>query len=199
MNSAPDRRTLPEARDGAVSRRPHLVLVAVATLVAVLELGATIGSVGGDPFAPVEGWTRTRATDIWAFALLVVGCGALFGLRRFPSVATLLAAVSYCVFMLAGYEFGMSLPAMAAVFLLVAGGGHRMVAVVAAAACVVSTLVWVDARADGVADPGVTMLTWVAFGTVAAVFFFVPLLVGEIVRTRRQLAQVASAPRESVS
>ncbi|QVQ50896.1 hypothetical protein J4H86_18810 [Spiractinospora alimapuensis] len=199
MTRAHDRPTFPRAGDQDTSRRSARVLVVVAVVVAVLELGATIGSVGGEPFAPVEGWTPTRATDLWAFALLVVGCGALFGLRRSPSLATAVAAVAYGAFMLLGYEFGMSLPAMAAVFLLVAWGGSRTVAVVAAMACLASTLLWVNTRAEGVADPGVSMLIWVAFGTVAAVFFYAPILVAEIVRTRRLLTRGAPASQESAS
>ncbi len=53
-------------------------------------------------------------------------------------------------------------------------------------------LVWVAHRTTSITEPGVALLAWVAFGTVLAVFFFLPLLVGELVRTRSMLREAES-------
>lgn len=169
----------------------------VALVVLIIELGATIGTVTGDPFDPVAGWGPTRPADALAFALVVLGCAALALFDRFPLTVAMIATASYVVFALRDHELGMFLPPMVAVFALVAQARHRLAAILCALASLAAALVWVSHRVAAITEPGVALLAWVAFGSVLAAFFFAPLLAGEIVRARTELRQaqsVADAP-----
>lgn len=172
--------------------RRTLVWAIVAIVVTVIELGATIGTVTGDPFAPVAGWGPTRPVDALAFATVVVGCTALAAFHRFPFTVAMIATASYVVFALRDHELGMFLPPMVAVFALAALTRHRLAAVACALASLATALTWVAHRAATIAEPGAALLAWVAFGTVLTAFFAVPLLVGEIVRTRSMLREARS-------
>jgi len=172
-------------------KRPAPVgMIVVVAVVAVIEFAATYASLDAAPMSPVEGWGLTRPTDWVSFALVALGCTALFVLRRFPATATIGSAVAYCAFILRDYEFGMSLPVMVAIY-VVSARGHRATALIAALCSVAASLVWVADRAAPVVDPGVSTLIWVAFGTVLSVFFFAPFVVGEIARLRRTTKQPA--------
>lgn len=169
-------------------RRPtHLGLLAVAVLVTAIEMSATYSSLRGEPMTLVDEWTPARPGDAIALVLTGVGCGALFAIRRFPRTATVVAVASYGGFVWRDYDFGMTLPAMVAIFVLVAMEGRRLAATSAALACLLASLWWVSGRADSVSDSGIATLIWVAFGTVSTVFFLAPLLLGEIVRLRTAL------------
>ena len=168
-------------------KRRTSALVVLAVVVLLIELGATYGSVSGDRFAPVAQWGLTRPTDGFAFALVVIGCGALCFLGRFPLPSSAVATASYVAFALRDYELGMFLPPMVVVFVLVARRGARLAAALCALVSLAAGLVWVSHRAGTLADSGTALLTWVAFGTVLAVFFVVPFLLGEIVRLRSLL------------
>lgn len=174
------------ARPAHLTRRT-LIWPTVALVVLVIELGATIGTVTGDPFTPVDGWGETRPADALAFAMVTLGCVALGFLGRFPRSGAIIATASYVAFALRDHELGMFLPPMVAVFALAALSRHRLVATLCALASLAAALVWVAHRAATITEPGVDLLTWVAFGTVLAAFFLVPLLVGEIIRTRSEL------------
>lgn len=169
---------------GPTMTRRTLIWTAVALIVLLVELGATIGGTTGEPFAPVDGWGPTRSADAFTFVTVVLGCAALAIFGRFPLTAAAVATASYLVFALLDHELGMFLPPMVAVFGLAARAGHRLAAVLCAAASLAVGLVWVSGRAAPIAEPGVALLAWVAFGSVLASFFLVPLLVGEIVRAR---------------
>ncbi|MGO2111980.1 MAG: hypothetical protein ACTH31_10230 [Pseudoclavibacter sp.] len=174
-------------------RRRTRALTISALGVLIIELGATLGTVFGTPFAPVDGWGPTRPADVLAFVMVVVGCGALMFFSRFPRTAAAIATASYLVFALRDHELGMFLPPMVAIFALAALARHRLAAVVVALASLGASLVWVGHRADSIADPGIALLVWVAFGSVLAAFFVMPLVVGEIVRTRTELRETRSA------
>jgi hypothetical protein len=87
----------------------------------------------------------------------------------------------------------MTLPAMVAVFILALRGQRRIIAVVAALACLAASLVWVAQRTSTIADDGVPLLAWTAFGTVSAVFFLVPMLLGDLIRVRIRLRAPVTA------
>lgn len=176
-----------ERGDRVSVMRRAATLVTIAVVVLLIEFGATYGSVTGDPFVPVEQWGPTRPTDGLAFAMVILGCGALAFLGRFPFIAASVATASYCAFALRDYELGMFLAPMVAIFLLVATRGSRLAAALCALASLAAGLLWVDSRAETLTDSGTALLTWVAFGTVLAAFFIVPFLLGEIVRLRSLL------------
>ncbi|WP_147916129.1 hypothetical protein [Ruania zhangjianzhongii] len=176
-----------------VTRRRFL-WPAVALAVLVIELGATLGTVNGEPFSPVAGWGPTRPADALAFAAVVLGCGALALIDRFPRTVAVVATGSYVVFALRDHELGMFLPPMVATFALAALTRHRRTAIVSALTSLAAAMIWVAGRTGTIADSGVALLGWVAFAAVLAVFFLVPLLIGEIVRTRSLLRAARSRP-----
>lgn len=159
----------------------------VALLVLVIELGATLGSVAGEPFSPVTGWGSTRPADGLAFTMVVLGCLSLAFSARFPLAVAATATGSYLVFALRDYELGMFLPPMVVIFTLLARDRHRLAAILCAGASVIAAIGWIAGRTVGVTDAGVALLAWAAFGSVLGVFFTAPLLVGEIVRARALL------------
>ncbi|WP_193106123.1 hypothetical protein [Brachybacterium sp. FME24] len=173
--------------------RRTLLWVVVALVVMVVELGATIGTVTGAPFAPVGGWGATRPVDELGFVAVVLGCGALSLLGRFPITAATLATASYMLFAVRDHELGMFLPPMIALVALAARPRHLVVAIVLALVSLAAGLGWVAHRAAPIADPGVALLAWVAFGAVLAAFFLVPVLVGEIIRARSALRDASSS------
>ncbi|GAB3998583.1 hypothetical protein GCM10029992_24790 [Glycomyces albus] len=191
----PLKTALPPARPGGGpgTTRRTLAWASVALAVLLVELGATIGSATGEPFAPVDGWSPTRSADALTFATVILGCAVLALFGRFPLTAATVATASYLVFALLDHELGMFLPPMVAVFGLVAWAGHRLAAIAFAAASLAASLVWVSGRAATIAEPGVALLAWVAFGGVLASFFLVPLLVGEIVHNRSMLREARSS------
>lgn len=164
--------------------RRTLIWIAVAVVTLLIELGATIGTVGGTPFSSVEGWGPTRPTDALAFALVTTGSLSLGLFDRLPVAAALGCTVSYLVFALRDYELGLFLPPMIVIFALTAKSGRLSMAIICAIANLGAALVWVGQRTLTIHDPGAALLTWVAFGTVLGVFFVAPILVGEIVRLR---------------
>lgn len=172
--------------------RRTLIWVVVSLVVLAAELGATIGTVTGDPFAPVDRWGPTRPADALAFAMVVLGCAVLVVFDRFPVTVAMIATASYIVFAVRDHELGMFLPPMVAIFALSALARHRLAAIFCALANLAAALVWVAQRTATITDPGVSLLAWVAFGTVLAAFFLVPLLVGEIVRTRSEFREARS-------
>lgn len=175
--------------------RRKLRWVLVAFVVLFIELGVTIGTVTGDPFAPVDGWGPTRSVDALTFVMVVLGCAALALFARFPLAVAMIATASYVVFAVRDYEPGMFLPPMVVIFALTALTRHRPVAVCCTLASLAAALVWVGHRIATITDSGVALLAGVAFGAVFAVFFIAPLLVGEIVRARSQLRK-ALAPAD---
>lgn len=174
--------------------RRMLVSAAVAVVVLIIELGATIGAVVGEPFSPVSGWGQTRPIDALAFAIVIAGCSALALFSRFPIAAAVIATASYIVFALRDHELGMFLPPMIAIFGVAALTRYRVVAILCSLASLAIAVVWVARRADEIVDPGVSLLVWVAFGTVLASFYVGPLLVGEVVRARSLLRDARSTP-----
>lgn len=179
--------------------RRTLASALVAAVVLIIELGATVAAVVGAPFSPVSGWGQTRPIDALAFVAVVAGCSALALFSRFPIAAAIIATASYVVFALRDHELGMFLPPMIAIFGLAALTRHRVVAILCLLASLAAAVVWLAHRADRIADPGVSLLVWVAFGTVLASFFLGPLLVGEVVRARsllREARSTAPAARE---
>lgn len=174
-------------------KRRTLVWVAVAAVVLIIELGATVGAATGEPFSPVSGWGQTHPIDALTFAIVVVGCMALALVGRFPITAAIIATACYAVFALRDHELGMFLPPMVAIFALAALTRHRVVAILCAVVSLAAALIWVAHRAATIVEPGVALLVWVAFGTVFAVFYLGPLLVGEIIRTRSLLREARSS------
>ncbi|WP_375003043.1 hypothetical protein [Aeromicrobium sp. CTD01-1L150] len=171
-----------------MSRRT-LIWATVALLVLIVELGATIGTVAGDPFSPVAAWGLTRSPDALTFVTVVIGCAVLGLFGRFPRAVAAVATASYIVFALRDHELGMFLPPMVVLFALAALGRHRPTALLCALTSLAAAAVWLAARTAPIAEPGVALLAWVAFGTVLAVFFLAPLLIGEIVRLRSMLRE----------
>ena len=167
---------------------------AVALVVLVVELGATLGTVNGEPFSPVAGWGPTRPADALTFATVVLGCGALALVNRFPRTVAVIATASYVAFALRDHELGMFLPPMVATFALTALTRHRPTAILSALTSLAAAMIWVAGRTGTIAEPGVALLGWVAFAAVLAVFFLVPLLIGEIVRTRSLLREARTPP-----
>lgn len=174
-------------------KRRTLVWAVVAAVVLIIELGATVGAVTGEPFSPVSGWGQTRPTDALTFVIVVVGCMGLALFGRYPITAAIIATASYAVFALRDHELGMFLPPMVAIFALAALTRHRFVAILCALVSLAVALIWVAHRAATIGEPGVALLVWVAFGTVFAVFYLGPLLVGEIIRTRSLLREARSS------
>lgn len=166
---------------------------AIALIVLVIELGATVGTVIGEPFSPVSGWGQTRPVDALTITTVALGCLALALFGLFPITAGTIATASYVVIALRDHELGMFLPPMVAIFALAALTRHRLAAMLCGLASLAAALVWVAHRAAMIEESGVALLTWVAFGTVLATFFLVPLLVGEIVRTRSLLRAARSS------
>lgn len=179
--------------------RRALIWIAVALIVLVIELGATIGSTTGEPFSPVGGWGETRRADAVTFVLVVLGCAALAFFSRFPLTVAAIATASYLAFALLGHELGMFLPPMAAIFGLAARTRGQLAAIGCAVASLAAGLIWVAARVATITESGVALLAWVAFGTVLAAFFFLPLLVGEIVRVRSMLREARSSADSAIS
>jgi CDP-diacylglycerol--glycerol-3-phosphate 3-phosphatidyltransferase len=70
---------------------------------------------------------------------------------------------------------------------------HATWGTVAALACLAASLVWVAQRTSTIADDGVPLLAWTAFGTVSAVFFLVPMLLGDLIRVRIRLRAPVTA------
>lgn len=178
--------------------RRALIWIAVAMIVLVIELGATIGSTAGEPFSPVDGWAETRHADVLTFVIVVLGCAALAFFGRFPLTVAAIATASYVVFALLDHELGMFLPPMVAIFGLAARARGHLTAIVCAVASLAAGLVWVAARVATITESGVALLAWVAFGTVLAAFFFLPLLVGEIVRARSMLHEARSSADSAI-
>lgn len=174
-------------------KRRTLVWAVVAAVVLIIELGATIGAVTGAPFSPVSGWGQTHPIDVFTFVVVVVGCLELALFGRFPITAAIIATASYVVFALRDHELGMFLPPMVAIFALAALTRHRIVAILCALVSLAVALIWVAHRAAAIVEPGVALLVWVAFGTVFAVFYLGPLLVGELIRTRSLLREARSS------
>ncbi|NLS08489.1 hypothetical protein HGQ17_00400 [Nesterenkonia sp. MY13] len=165
------------------------VLVVLVLIVAAIELAATIGSFGAEPMELVPGWAPTRPTDSWAITLTLAGAAGLITVGRWPLVGLATTAGAYAAFILRDYEFGMTLPAMVAVFIVVQRGKHRLMALFAALVCLGATLAWIVQRTTTIDEGGVVILAWVAFGTVSAVFFLLPVLLGELLRLRRVVKQ----------
>lgn len=159
----------------------------VALVVLTVELGATIASTTGEPFAPVDGWGQTRSADALTFATVILGCALLALFERFPLTAATIATASYLAFALLDHELGMFLPPMVAVFGLAAQARRRLAAILCAVASLAASAIWVSGRVATITEPGAALLAWVAFGSVLAAFFLVPLLIGEIVRARSML------------
>lgn len=172
-----------------MSGRGRLATLIAATIVTLIELSATVSGLGTAPTDLVAGWGSTRQGDIWAILLTVGGCGALFALPWLPTTALLAASVSYAVFILRDYEFGMTLPVMLAIFFVTVRVERRFMPLVVASMCLASTAVWIFMRTATITDSGVAILAWVAFGTVSSVFFFLPAVFGELVRLRRLAAE----------
>lgn len=173
----------------------YLIFPLAALLVGIIELSATLGSLNGDPMDLVAGWAPTRLGDIWAVLLTITGSAALFAAPRFPAATLALTSGTYVVFILRDYEFGMTLPAMVTIFVLTSQGRRRLPALLAAIVCLGVTLVWIDQRTTTVTDEGVSTLAWVAFGTVSAAFFLLPVLLGELLRLRRLAPQKRQKPQ----
>lgn len=169
-------------------RRPRTTDALVAAAVLLIELGATYGSIDGDPFAPVDGWGATRAVDPLAFAAVIVGCAVLYWRRTLPVTTLAVTAAAYCLFLLRDHELGMFLAPMVALYTAANLGRARLWAVLAGAAAMAASLVWVHARTDTIPESGVTLLSWVAFAAVIGVFFAGSFLAGELVRCHRLLA-----------
>lgn len=181
------------------SGRPWTVAV-VATLVLFLELGATLASLSGDPFAPVAGWGATRPADTLTFVLVVIGCSALYWCRTRPLAALATATTAYAAFMLLGHELGLFLAPMAALFAAAVLGSSRTGALLAGVAAYAASLFWVYERTSTVTDPGAALLAWVALGTVIGVFLVGPYVAGELVRLHRSLtAQPGPFPQQHAS
>lgn len=181
-----------------------LINAAVALVVIAIELSATLGSLNGEPIE-LAGWSSTRPGDGWAVLLTVIGSTALFAVLQFPVSAMAVSSGAYIVFILRDYEFGMTLPVMVAIFTLTAIGRHRVLALGAGLVCLTATLVvWVAQRTTTIPDADVTILTWVALGTVTAVFFLLPVFLGELIRLRRLVRaekepETEAAPAEGSS
>ncbi len=173
--------------------RRTLTWTAVALVVLIVELGATIGSVTGEPFSPVDGWGQTRSADALTFAAVILGSAILALFGRFPLAVATITTASYLVFVLLDHELGMFLPPMVAVFGLVGILFPRLAAILCAVASLAASLIWVSGRVAPIDEPGVALLAWVAFGSVLAAFFFVPLLIGEIVLARSMLREAGSS------
>lgn len=170
-----------------MTTRRYLIIAAVTLLVTTIELGATLGGLNAEP-SELVGWAPTRPGDGWAVLLTVVGCGALIGVLRYPVLALAVSTGAYITFILRDYEFGMTLPAMVAIFILTATGKRRLLALSSGLVCLAATLmVWLAQRTTTIAEADATILVWIAFGTVTAVFFLLPALLGELIRLRRQI------------
>lgn len=176
---------------GAGKTRRRLIWPTIALVTLVIELGAMIGTVTGDPFAPVDGWGLTHPADAATFVLVFLGCVALALFDRLPLPVAMIATASYVLLATRDHELGMFLPPMIAILALAALTRHRLSAIVCAVVSLAS--VWVGRRTAPIADPGVALLGWVALGSVLAVFFLVPLLIGEIIRSLRELRDVRSS------
>lgn len=83
----------------------------------------------------------------------------------------------------------MFLPPMVAILGLTAQARHRFAAIGCAVLSLAAGLFWVQGRVATITEDGVALLAWVAFGTVLAAFFLVPIMVGEIVRARSMLRE----------
>ncbi|MFA1822823.1 hypothetical protein ACDX78_22185 [Virgibacillus oceani] len=179
-----------ESTNVSTSQRTLIINIVLTIVVLGVELMATYASLTGEPLNPVDNWSVTRGTDWVAFAAVVIGCCSLYWRHTHPILALVVATSSYCVFMLREYELGLFLPAMLMLYTIIASGHSRKWAVGMAAASIAISLFWLYERLVLLEDAGVTMLAWVAFGTVFGVFFAVPLLIGEIVRLRRKISGV---------
>lgn len=177
----------PHPSTAAPHRPTPRSLLVVGAVVALIEVGLTAAGLGGEPMVLVDGWAPTRPTDLWTVTLAVIGCAAVFALGRAPVIAAAVAAGSYVLIAALDHEFGMTLPAMVAIGWLAATAQRRSVAALTAVCCTAAALWWVTNRAATITAEGVDLLAIVAFGTVSAVFFGLPALVGEIVRLRRQV------------
>src|SRR5699024_9238360 len=71
--------------------RRTLTWIVIATVVLVIELGATIGSTAGEPFSPVNGWGETRPANALTFVIVVLGCAALALFGRYPLAGATIA------------------------------------------------------------------------------------------------------------
>lgn len=163
---------------------PRVNDAVVAGVVLVIEFLATYGSLNGEPLNPVAGWNTTQPVDPWAFVIVVVGCAALYWRRAFPLITLFVVTGSYSLFLLRDHELGMFLAPMAALYTTAFLGYARFHAVLAGIVCMSASLWWVYVRTADIADPGVSMLAWVAFGAVILVFFAGSYVAGELVRCR---------------
>ncbi|MFE9242979.1 hypothetical protein [Nocardiopsis sp. NPDC006938] len=174
--------------------RARALVPVAASLVLLLELAATLASVGGDAFAPVAGWGATRPADTLTFVLVGIGCAALYWSRTRPLTVLFAATGAYAAFLLLGHEPGLFLAPMFALFTAALQGAPRGAVLFAGAAAYAASLYWVYERAATIADPGAALLAWVAFGTVTGVFLAGPYVAGELVRLRRALTGRTTDP-----
>lgn len=158
----------------------------IATFIVAIELFATWDSADSDGFAPVDEWAATRDIDALAYFAVVVGCAALFWRRRYPVATLLVSGGAFILFMLRDYELGLFLPVIVMVYTAASLGASRLWTILVAAGSMAVSLWWVAERVAPVSDDGTITLAWVAFGTVFAWFYLGPLLVGELVHSRRQ-------------
>ena len=164
---------------------------AIAALVLAIELFATWDSINADPFSPVDDWGATNSTDLTAFIAVTLGCVALLWRRRYPITVLAVTVASLGIYLLRDYELGLFLPVMVAIYTVVSLGQSRIWTAIGALASLVVSLWWVHLRTEPIADDGVALLAWVAFGTVFAVFYFGPFALGEVVGNHRLLREIA--------
>ncbi|PWV46749.1 hypothetical protein [Nocardiopsis sp. L17-MgMaSL7] len=170
------------------TRTRPLVDALIAGVVLAVELLDAYGSLDGEPLNPVAGWNTAQHTDPWAFVLVVVGCGALYWRRTHPVVTLAITTVAYSAFVLRDFELGMFLAPMVALYTAAALGRSRALALLAVLACTSASAWWLYTRASDIADPGVAVLAWIAFGAVILAFFVGSYVAGELVRCHRLLS-----------
>lgn len=165
----------------------------MAGVVLAIELFDAHGSLDGEPLDPVAGWNTTQNTDLWAFVLVLLGCGALYWRRTRPVTTLAVATVAFSLFVLRDFELGMFLAPMVALYTVAALGRARLPALLAGVVCLSASMWWLYTRTSEVTDPGVGVLAWVAFGSVILIFFAGAYVAGELMRCHRLLSSYRDA------
>jgi hypothetical protein len=165
----------------------------IAGVVLAIELFDAYGSLDGEPMDPVAGWNTTQNTDLWAFVLVLLGCGALYWRRTRPVTTLAVATAAFAVFVLRDFELGMFLAPMVALYTVAALGRERLPALLAGLVCMSASVWWLYTRTSQIADPGVAVLAWVAFTAVILVLFAGSYFAGELVSCDRMFSSYSGA------
>lgn len=194
---------LPERFPGRVFGLPAVDVALAVAMLPVQIIGVFIVSVpvyvldtgGGEP-------SRLESNDVdWlAWVLLVAASLLLVARTRWPRVTLVAGSGVLAAFMMRGYPVGpIVLPVMLCLYATAAAGRRRRTSVAALVFIVAMCSLWVPRMARTLDSAATFMGSVTLFYAVVLATFGGPVLVGEVVRVRREAAEarLAQAVRDA--